>query len=143
MKIGNYEIKAGADLRWANLREANLCEADLRGANLCEADLEDAKFSPYQICPEEGAFAAWKKVDSGVIKLLIPAKARRTSSIVGRKCRAEYVKVLRGNGVSLKGGVYKQGKIYRSNKYDDDPRVECANGVHFFMTKKEAEEYSI
>ena len=29
----------GADLRWANLRRANLSGADLRGANLRRADL--------------------------------------------------------------------------------------------------------
>ena len=48
----NWEDLIGADLRWANLRGANLCEAnlrwadlhgaDLRGANLCEADLHGA-----------------------------------------------------------------------------------------------------
>jgi hypothetical protein len=40
-------MEAGANLREANLRGANLCEADLsgadlRGANLCEADLSGA-----------------------------------------------------------------------------------------------------
>ncbi|ENR4219040.1 pentapeptide repeat-containing protein [Salmonella enterica] len=32
----------GADLRGADLRDADLCGADLRGANLCGADLRDA-----------------------------------------------------------------------------------------------------
>ena len=32
----------GANLREANLRGANLCEANLRGANLCEANLRGA-----------------------------------------------------------------------------------------------------
>ncbi|EQC2673759.1 pentapeptide repeat-containing protein [Yersinia enterocolitica] len=31
-----------ADLRDANLRDANLCDADLRDANLCDANLRDA-----------------------------------------------------------------------------------------------------
>jgi hypothetical protein len=125
------------------LREADLREADLHGANLREADLRGTILSPYMICPEEGGFVGWKKVDAGVIKLYIPAKAKRTSSIAGRKCRAEYVRVLEGNGISSKGGIYEQGKIYRPHKYDDDPRIECSCGVHFFMTKKEAEEYRI
>jgi hypothetical protein len=130
-----------ADLRGANLHEADLRGADLRGANLRMANIEDARLPAYTICPEEGGFVAWKKVDTGVIKLYIPAKAKRTSSLVGRKCRAEFVKVLRGSGKSERGGIYKQGKIYRSDSYDPDPRVECSSGVHFFMTRKEAEEY--
>ena len=141
MKIGNYEIKARADLHEADLHEADLHEADLRGADLRGAKIEDAKFSPYQICPETGAFVAWKKIDTGIIKLLIPARAKRTSSIVGRKCRAEYVKVLQGSGVSERNGRYEQGKIYRPDKYDGDPRIECSSGVHFFMTRTEAEKY--
>ena len=39
MKVNGYEIKAGADLRDADLRGANLQDADLRGANLQDADL--------------------------------------------------------------------------------------------------------
>jgi len=102
-----------------------------RGANL-----------PYfQICPEEGDFIGWKRVNTGVIKLLIPANARRTSSLISRKCRAEYVKVLKGSGISSREGEYKEGEFYYPDDYDDDIRVECSNGVHFFITRREAEEY--
>lgn len=31
--------------------------------------------------------------------------------------------------------------IVRADKYNDDPRVECTGGIHFFLTRQEAEEY--
>ena len=127
----------GADLRGANLRGANLKGADLRGANLKGANLPD-----FQICPQEGSFIAYKKVDTGVIKLKIPANAKRTSSLVGRKCRAEFVEVLEGSGRSGRAGLYREGEFVYPDSYDDDIQVECTNGIHFFMTRKEAEEWS-
>jgi hypothetical protein len=73
---------------------------------------------------------------------MIPAKAKRTSSLIGRKCRAEFVKVLDGDGVGIfDGTVYKKGVIVKADKYSDDIREECTSGIHFFMTKKEAEDY--
>ena len=131
----------GAVLKGAVLKGANLKGAVLKGAVLKGANLKEAKLSPHSICPEVGGFIAWKKTLRGVIKLYIPAKAQRTSSLVGRKCRAEYVKVLKGSGTSERGGNYVQGKIYRPDSYDDDIRIECSHGVHFFMTKTEAEAY--
>ena len=132
-----------ADLKWANLRGADLKWANLEGADLRGADLEGARLPHFQICPEEGDFIAWKKVQGGVMKLLIPAAAKRTSSLVGRKCRAEFVVVLEGSGTSRYDNktVYESGMTVHPDKYDDDIRVECTSGIHFFMTRKEAEEY--
>ena len=141
----------GANLRDANLRDANLWGAylrgaNLRGANLQGANLRDAKLSPFLIVPEEGSFIAFKKVDTGVIKIMIPDDAKRTSTLVGRKCRASHILVLEGSGKSPTHTQntleYKEGEIVVADSYDDDIRVECTNGIHFFMTRKEAEEYS-
>lgn len=138
-----------ADLRLANLRVANLPGAILQGtilqgANLQGADLRGVDLPYFQVCPEEGDFIGWKKVRGNtILKLLIPAAAKRTSSLVGRKCRAEFVVVLEGEGVSThdgKTGYYPGATVY-PDKYDDDIRVECTNGIHFFITKREAEEY--
>jgi hypothetical protein len=70
---------------------------------------------------------------------------------VGRKCRAEYVKVLvmygdgnptrATNKTHSKRITYEVGKIVRADEWDDDIRVECAHGIHFFITRKEAEEW--
>lgn len=143
----------GADLSWANLRESDLRGSDLRGAylhgvdfrgaDLRRVDLSGAILPDFQIVPQEGAFVAFKKISSGVVKLEIPADARRTSSLVGRKCRAEFVKVLEGpDGFDRHSGKvnYKVGEIVYPDKYDDDIRVECTHGIHFFMTRKEAED---
>src|SRR5512137_489315 len=61
----------GADLRDADLCGADLCGADLRGADLCGANLCGAKnlsqvwFDRTRICPTEGEFVAWKKCKEG------------------------------------------------------------------------------
>jgi uncharacterized protein YjbI with pentapeptide repeats len=136
----------GAYLGGANLRGAYLYGAYLGGANLEGAKHDEkTKWPHFQLPPEKGAFIAYKKITSGVIEIQIPAKAKRTSSLVGRKCRAEYVKVLT-KGVKAVGDhdnktMYETGKITRADKWDDDIRVECTHGIHFFMTRKEAEEY--
>jgi hypothetical protein len=145
----------GADLVGANLRGAylvgailggaNLGGADLEGANLEDADLENAKLPDFQLPPEEGSFIAYKKVTTGVIKLLIPEDAKRTSSLVSRKCRASHVRVLEGSGFSPthteKKLEYKEGEVVYADAFNDDIRVDCTSGIHFFMTKKEAEEW--
>ena len=107
------------------------------------AILTGAKLPHFQI-PQQGTLTVWKKLSCGVVaKLLVPAKARRTASLVGRKCRAEWAKVLEGEGVSQHDGAtrYAPGEIVRPDRYDDDIRVECAPGIHFFLTREEAEEY--
>jgi hypothetical protein len=133
----------GANLKGANLEGANLKGANLKGAYLYGANLYGANLPNFQICPEEGDFIAWKKVGGGILKLLVPATAKRTSSLVGRKCRAEFVVVLEGSGVSMHDNktVYELGRTVYPDKYDDDIRVECTSGIHFFITRKEAEEY--
>jgi Family of unknown function (DUF5758)/Pentapeptide repeats (8 copies) len=108
-----------ADLRGADLREANLSRADLREANLSRADLRGANLygaknisvliaAQFNILPE-GVIIGWKKCQNNVIvKLLISAKTRR-SNATGRKCRAESVKVVKvfgaDEGISIHNGT--------------------------------------
>ena len=132
-----------AYLTGANLTGANLDGANLDGANLTGANLTGAKLPHYQI-PQKGALIVYKKLSGETVaRLQVPAKARRTASLVGRKCRAEYVKVLEGEGYSRhdRRTHYSPGKTVRPDSYDDDPRIECAPGIHFFLTRQEAEEY--
>jgi len=145
----------GADLRGANLTGADLHRADLPGADLTGADLRGANLTGAVLAgagglhyvaavPAEGSFKAWKKLLCGVVcELLIPADARRTGSYVGRKCRASKAVVVSGLGVSLYDELthYAVGATVVPDSYDPDPSVECTNGVHFFMTRKEAEVY--
>ena len=140
----------GANLYWANLyganlERANLEEANLKGANLKGAYLKGAYLPYFQICPQEGSFIAYKKTTEGVIKLLIPEGAKRTNSLVGRKCRANMVEVIGGEGVGGTGTNY-EGITYNLGvidcpDYDPDIRIECTKGIHFFMTEQEAQEW--
>ena len=146
---------SGANLSDANLSDADLSRANLSGASLSGANLSRANLSgaknfekarglAYQI-PQEGELIVWKAVTGGVCKLLIPADAKRTATPIGRKCRAEFVKVLEapqdGRGIHDPRLVYRAGEIIRPDKYDPDPRVECTHGIHFFLTREEAEAY--
>jgi hypothetical protein len=141
---------SGADLSGANLSRANLSGANLSMADLSRAKSDDkTKFPHFQI--PIGDLIVWKKVEGKIVKLCIPAGAKRTASLVGRKCRASCARVLWieggksvtsngcGNGPATK---YTKGKVVRPDSYDDDPKVECSHGIHFFLTRAEAEEWN-
>ena len=144
----------GANLSHANLSHANLSRANLSGANLSGADLENVKNLHYEILPQEGSFIAWKAFADGRIgKIEIPAQAKRHTCITSRKCRAEYVKILKiwnaegkprktAEGWKKKDFVYRVGEIAKPDKYNDDPRIECSHGIHFFITKEEAKAWA-
>lgn len=125
---------------------ADLSGADLFKANLSEANLSGVKLPPISILPE-GTIIGWKKLLNNVIcKLEISAEAGRVNS-TGRKCRAEYAKVLwlsegaEGYGTYDYKLLYKIGEIVLPDSYDPDFRLECSHGIHFFITKREAEEF--
>ena len=134
----------GASLDGASLYGASLNGASLDGASLNGASLENVKNLFYQI-PQEGELIVWKAVAGGVCKLRVPPEAKRTATPIGRKCRAEWVEVLEaptnGAGLHDRNVIYRAGEIVRPDKYDPDPRVECTHGIHFFLTKEEAEAY--
>ena len=145
----------GADLRRADLCRVNLRRADLRGADLWGADLCGANNIPFipMTCPDTGTFVAWKKANGYIVKLEIPADARR-SSATGRKCRCDKAKVIEiqeldGSPSELtevasgydRNFVYRVGEIAEEPKYDEDRWRECAPGIHFFINRQEAVDY--
>jgi len=146
---------ACANLISANLRDANLQWADLQGADLRNADFDGAILPQnWQIVPPTGqSFTAFKKVRGEIVlELLIPGSAQRTSSLIGRKCRADAALVVGvAVGVAHDAGIYKSlrdwdftyeiGKMAFEPSFDPDIRVECAAGIHFFLTKEEAIDY--
>ena len=142
----------GARLRVASLTGANLTGAYLSGANLSGANLTGATLPPFQIVPEVGQFRAFKKVQGNVVlEILIPRSAQRTSTLVGRKCRASKVKVVGVASGATTGTVFRShheesftytvGKWASVPDYDEDIRVECTRGIHFFLTLDEAKNY--
>ena len=153
----------GADLRGANLRGANLSSANLRGADLRGADLYGANLrradlrgaddikhilAQFSILPETGPIWGWKKCRNNVLVKLVVGNTAKRSHATGRKCRAEYVKVLEVVGAEV--GIsqhdsqvqYRVGEIVRCDKWNEDRWIECGGGIHFFLTRIEAERYS-
>ena len=139
---------SGANLSWANLSGADLSWANLSGANLYRAvGIPDSIDSNTKILPDEGDVIGWKKCVGGVIvKLLIKGSTPR-SNATGRKCRAKEVLVLevfgadRGISDHDRETVYKAGEVVACDYWEEDRWKECAGGIHFFITRKEAEDY--
>ena len=132
--------------------KANLYRADLYRAKLSGAKLSGAKDTPELAAAEsnilpEGPIIGWKKCQNSVIvKLLVPAKARK-SNATGRKCRAEFVKVIQVFGAKV--GIsthdvkttYRKGETVTCDVWNEDRWVECGGGIHFFISRIEAENY--
>ena len=142
---------ADANLADANLARANLAGANLAGAYLARANLADAKNADFAIAQTrilpEGDLIGWKKCAQGVIvKLRIPEAAKRSHAF-GRKCRAEYADVIgvigADVGISQHDGrtEYRVGQRVTPDRFDENWQEECSSGIHFFITRLEAEAY--
>jgi len=141
---------SGANLRGADLSGANLRGADLRGAILSDANLSGANLRgailPHVQIPS-GDLIVFKKLNGGHIATLrIASHVKRTASLVGRKCRAESAEVMAitphvQSCESERGATYTVGEHVYPDCYDDDIRVECTHGIHFFLTLEEAMEW--
>ena len=149
----SYADLSYADLRGADLSGADLRGADLRGADIRGADLRGAKDVPAiaiaqtRVCAEGDIFGYKKCLNGVIIKLLIPKEAKRNNAF-GRKCRAEYAKVIEIIGadeaISQHDNTftYKVGDIVRpTTPFDEDFTNECSTGIHFFITSEEAKNY--
>jgi hypothetical protein len=103
-------------------------------------------------CPREGSFVAWKKVNNKLVKLEIPADAKR-SSATSNKCRCDKAKVLEitdldgTNPINEVINLHFGKTIYRVNEmvypdcFDDNRWRECSHGIHFFIKKIDAIMY--
>ena len=142
---------SGANLSGAYLSGANLSGADLSRADLSRADLRGAKDADIAIASTrilpEGALVVWKKCKNDVlVKLRIPEEAKRSSAF-GRKCRAEFADVLEVIGAEVGIGQhdgkteYRVGQRVMPDKWDENWQEECSNGIHFYITRLEAEAH--
>ncbi len=151
-----------ADLSGADLHEADLSGADLSGADLSGAEGSQLALAQVRILPE-GTLIGWKAcrchtatnvLRRVLVKLEIPADARR-SNAGGRKCRASKAKVLaiynmdgsdcgdvEARSIHDASFVYRVGETAEPREpFDEDPLAACASGIHFFITREEAEAY--
>ena len=147
---------SGADLRSANLSGANLRSANLSGANLSGADLSGADLSGADLSGAEKLrlgriltepLTGYKKTrEDVVITAEIPAGAI-VFCINGRKCRTNKARITDMDGHKVLHSQYDNSFEYRLGQeieikdFNLMYNIECASGFHFFMTKKEAEEY--
>lgn len=124
-------------------------------AHIIDCDfLGNQPYIPYA-CPVEGAFIGWKVGCNGqLIKLLIPADARRVSPYGERKCRCDKAFVLEiqnVDGTPAEDDVtcswwspyfhYNVNEWVYPDQFDDDRRYACSHGIHFFMERQEAVNY--
>jgi hypothetical protein len=116
---------------------------------LSGANLSGAKNFPIIAVKEraivpEGTLRVWKKLrDGGICEIEIPREAKRVGGVTGRKCRAEYAVCISGEGSSLhrEDFVYAPGETVRPDRFDPNPLIECSHGIHFFLTREEAEAF--
>jgi uncharacterized protein DUF5758/pentapeptide repeat protein len=135
-----------AYLQRAYLQRAYLQRADLQGADLTDVKGGALAIAQTRILPD-GDLIGWKQCRQGVIvKLRIPADAKRSHAF-GRKCRAAFADVLEvfgaEVGLSLHDGKteYRVGQRVTPNGFDEDWKNECSAGVHFYITRAEAEAH--
>lgn len=101
-----------------------------------------------RITPTDGAFVGWKKLKGNLIaQLIIPHDAERVNCVGSRKCRASKAFVHEIYGATEAYDqhtgklLYKVGEWVEPDKFDPSITVECSHGIHFFLTRIEAENY--
>ena len=142
------------DLTYANLRRADLTRADLAGADLTDADLTNADLTDTILDENEQCrkgivltepMTGYKKASGGkIITLEIPVGAK-VFSINNNKRRANKAKVIDMQGETELSSCYDNKFKYHVGDeidiidFDDNYNVECSTGIHFFLTREEAE----
>ena len=145
-----------ADLYGACLYGANLFGADLTGAILIDSELEYANLNDTILDEKEQCrngivltepMIGYKKSDEGkIITLEIPVGAK-IFSINNKKRRTNKAKVIDMQGETELSSIhdidfkYHVGDEINIIDFDDNYNVECGEGIHFFLTGDEAENY--
>ena len=138
---------SGADLSSADLSSADLSGANLSGANLRYANLDEAQLIRRGLCLKEPLIGYKKCKDDLIVTLEIP-KGAIVFSINNKKCRTNVAKVVEiSNGSEIAYSqhdetfAYKVGETVYPNSFNCEYYKECAEGIHFFRTREEAENY--
>ena len=144
---GQVKIKK-CNLPYSITTDVNLlCEPEITDSNLYGATFNS-------VCPETGAFEAWKIVDhTYLVQLRVPADAKRSSAAT-IKCRCSKAKVLDIVNIETRHHVksvvnhtrgvlckYEVGKIVKPDSFDPRWWNECSHGIHFFLRKEQALNY--
>ena len=150
-----------ADFRGAHLSDADFSGADFSGADFCYAHFRGSDFSVADFygsdfsgtalcmqCPSEGSFIGWKKVAGKIVKLQITESAKRSSATT-HKCRCSEALVLEIDDGAMQQITnnsyapltYKVGELVHPDSFDDDRWNECTHGIHFFISRHDAEKH--
>lgn len=163
---------AEADLFKADLEDSSFIDANMTKVNLMSAKCTDTQFTGanmtgvtanewtinyFMACPETGEYIGWKKCvhkdDEYIVKLRIPENALR-SSATSRKCRCSMAEVLEiqtldGKRAKVRNVFskynsdfkYTVGKLVQT-EFDTNRWECCTSGIHHFITREEALNYS-
>jgi hypothetical protein len=151
-----------------NFADSQFRECDFDGSSFPGCSFDNVKFYNNDNFPQsldeqltivpEGDLIVYKKASTinnynALITLLIPKNAKRCSA-TGRKCRAEYAKVLKIESMRSKRQIklaysehspnfeYRVGKIVRPHySFEENRWIECTSGIHFYLTRGEAERH--
>lgn len=135
-----------------NLDNQSFINTDLKGAKILFSKSidDDCIYLPIA-CPEVGEFIGWKKTANDTItRLLIPDTAKRISG-ASAECRANEVIVVSisdiytGKKYSSTTSIYDNSfkytvgeTIFVENFNDNRWDEENGNGIHFFLSRKDA-----
>ena len=144
-----------ANMSYANMIDTNIIGTDLRGAKMIDADMRGTNLHDVYMRSADKLrkgiklsepIIGWKKCKNNVlVKLEIPRGAI-VFSINNSKCRTDKAKVLEIIGSDRAYSKYKffsyyVGDIIEVFNFNCEYNVECAEGIHFFKTREEAENY--
>ena len=134
-----------ANMSYANMSYANIMGVDMIGTNTSGVDMSGVDRLRKGIKLSE-PIIGWKKCKNNVlVKLEIPRGAI-VFSINNKKCRTDKAKVLEIIGADRAYSNYKffsyyVGDVIEIFDFNCEYNVECAEGIHFFKTREEAENY--
>ena len=124
-----------------------MVEAVSKRADLREVENAELVIARLQFIPTEGAFIGWKKCRKGVlVKLSIPDDAKRSHGSE-RKCRASHVDCLEvigadeGVSINTESVIYRKGERVTADSFNEDRWTTCSHGIHFYLTREEAEAH--
>lgn len=163
LSMSNFS-RNNLDLRNLDLRKLKLNE------DMINCNFKGAKLPNFQV-PQNKEITVYKKAkhegSQYLVTMIIPKEARRTGCLFpNKKCRAEFAIITkieriiwdydRGKPVAVESNQkivysgwlgyrfpYELGKKVFPDGYNGDIGVECTNGIHFFMKKKDALEYTL
>lgn len=136
---------ACAVLDHTNIDQANFISCNLYRTNMFNATGNLLEYRRGKILTE--SIIGYKKCKNDVIVTLEIPKDAIVFSINGNKCRTNKAKVIDIDGADRAFSIFNKmtyyvGDEFNIKDFNCEYNRECANGIHFFMTREEAEAYA-